>query len=328
MSPATGAVHWRVYSLFASASVLPYRMSLGRKQLFDETETPKGMSNSNRSGVSYPLVVVLLLVALAGGAAAGILGYIWITGGSGEASLSVEDALATVEASEDTMAQAVGTAMVEVANTVIADAVVVAVAEAVDTSVSAAMEAAAAVSEPVEFKIVSAESEASFTLEEDLRGVRTTVIGSTSEVGGNIMVDLANPAASSIGAIVINARTLETDNSFRNRALRSQILRSAQDEHEFIVFEPRELSNWSADSVAVGDRQTFDVTGDLTVAGVTRSVTFAAAVTLESETQISGSASVNLLHADFGLVIPDVRSVANVTDDVDLILEFVARASS
>lgn len=285
------------------------------------------MSNINRSGVSYPLVLVLLLVALAGGAAAGILGYIWYTGGSGEPSLTIEDKLATQEASDVALANAVGTAMVDVANSVIADVVAVAVAEAVDTSVSAAMEAAAAVSEPVEFKIVSADSAASFTLEEDLRGVRTTVIGSTNEVGGSIMVDLADPAASSIGTIVINARTLETDNSFRNRALRSQILRSAQDEHEFIVFEPRDLSNWSAESVAVGDSVTFDVTGDLTVAGVTRSVTFAAAVTLDSDTQISGSATVNLLHADFGLVIPDVRSVANVTDDVDLKLEFVARTS-
>lgn len=292
------------------------------------------MSNTSRRGVPYYLVLILLLIALAGGAAAGILGYIWITGGSGEPSLSVEDALATLEASEDNMAEAVGTAMVDVANTVIAEAVAVAVAEAVDVSVSAAVdssvaaavEALAPASEPVEFKIVAAESRASFTLEEDLRGVRTTVIGSTSEVGGSIMVDLANPSASSIGAIIINARTLETDNSFRNRALRSQILKSAQDEFEFIVFEPRELSNWSAESVAVGETVSFDVAGDLTVAGVTQRVSFAATVALDSEAQIRGGATVNLLHGDFGLVIPDVRSVANVTDDVTLSLEFVARA--
>ena len=292
------------------------------------------MSTTSRSGVPYYLVLILLLIALAGGAAAGILGYIWFTGGSGEPSLSVEDALATLEASEDNVAEAVGTAMVDVANTVIAEAVAVAVAEAVDVSVSAAVdssvaaavEALAPASQPVEFKIVAAESRASFTLEEDLRGVRTTVIGSTSEVGGSITVDLANPSASSIGAIVINARTLETDNSFRNRALRSQILKSAQDEFEFIVFEPRELSNWSASTVAVGESVSFDVAGDLTVAGVTRRVSFAALVSLESETQISGGATVNLLHGDFGLVIPDVPSVANVTDDVTLSLEFVARA--
>ncbi|MCY3781333.1 MAG: YceI family protein [Chloroflexi bacterium] len=292
------------------------------------------MSNDNRRGIPYLLVLLLLLIAVGGGAAAGILGYIWITGGSGEASLSVEDALATLEASEDTVADAVGTAIVDVANTVIADAVAVAVAEAVDTSVAAAvdssvaaaMEALAPESEPIEFSIVAEESLASFTLEEDLRGVRTTVIGSTNELGGRVTVDLADPSASVIGTILVNARTLETDNSFRNRALRSQILKSAQDEFEFIIFEPRELSNFSADAVGLGETISFDISGDLTVAGETRGVTFKASVTLDSETQISGSASVNLLHADFGLVIPDVPSVANITDDVDLRLEFVARA--
>ena len=285
------------------------------------------MSNQTMRGIPYLLVLLLLVIALGGGAAAGILGYIWYTGGSGEASMSAQDALATREANDTAMANAVGTAIMDAANTVIADAVAVAVADAVDTSVAAAMEAQAPAGAPIEFTIVAAESEASFTLEEDLSGVRTTVIGTTTELGGSVSVDLTNPSNSEIGTIVINARTLETDNSFRNRALRSQILQSARDEFEFVVFEPRELSNFSADSVAVGETISFDITGDLTVTDVTRSVTFAAEVTLDSETQISGSAAVNLLHADFGLTIPEVPRVANVTDDVDLKLKFVARVA-
>ena len=284
------------------------------------------MTTTNGRGVPYLLVLVLLLIALAGGAAAGILGYIWITGGSGEASLTVEDALATREASEGNTAEIVATAIAEMADTVVADAVA-AVAKAVDTGIAAIEEARVADSEPIAFSIVSEESTASFTLQEDLRGVRTTVVGTTNEVGGNISVNLANPSASSVGTILLNARTLETDSSLRNRALRSQILKSARDEYEFIVFEARELSGFSAESVSVGETITFDVTGDLTAVGVTRSVTFNATVTLDSETQVRGSASVNLLYADFGLVIPDVPSVANVTDDVNLRLDFVARAS-
>ena len=288
-------------------------------------EIKANMSNQTMRGIPYLLVLLLLVIALGGGAAAGILGYIWYTGGSGEASLSVEEALATRAANDAAMADAVGTAIMDAAHTVIADAVAAAVAEAVDTSVAAAMEAQAPASVPIEFSIVAEESQASFTLEEDLSGVRTTVIGTTTELGGSISVDFAKPSESVIGTIVVNARTLETDNNFRNRALRSQILRSARDEFEFIVFEPRELGNFSADSAAVGETISFDITGDLTVTDITRSVTFAASVTLDSETQISGSAAVNLLHADFGLTIPEVPRVANVTDDVDLKLEFVAR---
>ena len=120
------------------------------------------MANVQRRGIPYWLVLLLLLIALAGGAAAGILGYTWITGGTGEASLSVEDALATLEASEDTVADAVSTAIVDVANTVIAEAVAAAVAEVADASVAAAIEARAPASESVEFSIIAAESEARF----------------------------------------------------------------------------------------------------------------------------------------------------------------------
>ena len=270
--------------------------------------------------LAWRTVVFLVLTAVIVGIVGGILGWIWVTGGSGEASRSVEEVLAEREANQAEIVAAVNAALADAAATIIPAAVNTAVAAVADT-MSAESE-----SEPVEFGIVSAESQATFTLEEDLRGSRTTVVGSTRDVGGTVIVDLEDPRASSIGTIVVNARTLETDNSFRNRALRSDILKSAQDAYEFIFFEPRSLDNFSAESVSVGDTLTFDITGDLSIADTTQSVTFNASVTLESETQISGSASANVLYADYNLVIPQVPSVANVTDDVDLAIHFVATA--
>lgn len=295
------------------------------------------MSQSNRGRLSTSTVLILLVVALAVGAGAGIFGWIWISGGSGAASISAGDALATRTAEDDKLAAAVGTAVGDAidntlpgaVNDAVTSAVGLAVGAAVDSMITEVIDTVAAVQEraaPVEFGIVAEESLATFTLEEDLRGARTTVVGATNDIAGLINVNFADPAASSIGTIIINARTLETDNSFRNRALRSQILKSAQDDYEFIVFEPRELNNFSADSIEVGETITFDVSGDLTVVDVTRTVTFAAEVTLDSESRLSGIASVNVLHGDFGLTIPDVPSVANITDDVELALQFVARA--
>lgn len=244
------------------------------------------MNIRNRE-LSCRAVTLLVLLIFAAGIAAGVFGWIWITGGSGDPSRPMEEALAELEATNG---------------------------------------AAEDESNIIEFQIVPADSQATFTLEEDLRGVRTTVIGSTREVGGAVMVNLDNPAASSIGAIVVNARTLETDNNFRNRALRSSILKSAQDAYEFITFAPRSLANFSAESVGVGDTLAFDITGDLSIAGVTRTLTFNASVTLDSLTQISGRATANVLYADYSLTIPEVPSVANVTDDVDLAIQFVAIA--
>jgi polyisoprenoid-binding protein YceI len=259
------------------------------------------MTNKSTKGISYPVVAILLVIAFAVGAGAGVGGWIYVMGGSGEASRSIDDVLAEVENNDDSTDTQI-----------------------LDDNTSDESSTETPVSNPMMFSIVAEQSEASFTLEEDLRGVRTTVIGITSEVGGAINVDLANPSASTLDTIVINARTIETDSSFRNRALRSNILKSAQDDFEFIIFEPTSLSNFSAESVAVGDTLTFDITGELTITGVTQSATFNASVTVDSDSQISGSAMANVLYADFELTIPDVRSVANVTDDVDLAINFVA----
>lgn len=268
------------------------------------------MGNKARSGLSYGVVAIFVIIAFAAGAGIGVGGFIYVTGGSGEASRSVDEAIAEVD---DTIDEVADTQTIDVTT------------ETEDSDeVANETETENTVSEALAFSIVSEQSEASFTLEEDLRGTRTTVVGTTSEVGGTINVNLENPAASSLGTIAINARTLATDNDMRNRTIRSRILNSAQDEFEFIIFEPQTLSNFSAESVAVGDTITFDIIGDLTVKGVTQSATFNASVTVDSDSQISGSATANVLYADFGLVIPDVPSVANVTDDVDLSINFVA----
>lgn len=267
------------------------------------------MAEKNRRGVPIGIVIILVLVAFVVGAGAGIGGWIYVMGGSGEASRTVDEALAEINtdnSESDTQADA---------QTIENDDE----ATSQETSETTDME-----SEALVFSIDGEQSTATFTLEEDLRGERVTVVGTTSEVGGTINVEMSNPGGSTVGTIVVNARTLETDNNFRNRALRSDILKSAQDDFEFIIFEPQSLSNFSAESVSVGDTLTFDITGDLTIAGTTQSVTFNTSVTVDSEAQISGTATANVLYADFGLTIPSVPSVANVTDDVDLAINFVA----
>ena len=65
---------------------------------------------------------------------------------------------------------------------------------------------------------------------------------------------------------------------------------------------------------------------DLTISGVTKPVTFATSVKAESATELSGLAKTQVLRSDFNLTIPNVPSVANVTDEVQLELQFAAKA--
>ncbi|MFQ3647685.1 MAG: YceI family protein [Anaerolineae bacterium] len=174
------------------------------------------------------------------------------------------------------------------------------------------------------FRIDPAQSEARFILQEDLRGQRIDVIGVTNQVGGDMIVDVVNPAGSQVGQIVVNARTLQTDNTFRNQAIRSEILRSAQDAYEFITFTPTALNGLETATVALGEPVTFTITGDLRIVETTRSVTFEATATLIDPQTLTGSASVVVRWADFGLRIPNVPGVSNITDDVTLEIDFVA----
>lgn len=171
---------------------------------------------------------------------------------------------------------------------------------------------------------INDQSLVSFTLQEDLRGTRIDVIGTTNEVGGDIIVDVSDPTASQVGQLIISARTLETDNTFRNQAIRSEILKSAQDAYEFITFTPTALTGLEEVTVAVGESLTFQVTGDLTIVDTTLPVTFDVTATLTSADQLTGEASVTVQWADFGLSIPSVPGVANITEDVTLAISFVA----
>lgn len=175
------------------------------------------------------------------------------------------------------------------------------------------------------FTIVPAESTVSFTLDEDLMGRRNTVVGTTKQVTGNIAVNFDNPAATEVGAIEINLRNLATDNEFRNRAMRDQILESNRAEYEFTTFTPTGISGLP-ESVAVGDTFDFTLTGDLPLRGITHSVEWAVTVTLVSESRIEGTATAVITRTAYNLTIPNVPTVANVEDEVDLKIEFVAIA--
>ena len=174
------------------------------------------------------------------------------------------------------------------------------------------------------YEIDPARSEARFTINEVLRGTPTTVVGVSRNLGGQISLDLNNPSAAQLGTILINARDFATDNEFRNNAIANEILLT--NEHEFITFEPTSISGLP-DTAVIGETYPLQITGDLTLIGQTREVTFNAEVTPLSESELQGSASLDILYADYGITIPFARSVESVEDNVLLEIDFIATAN-
>lgn len=175
------------------------------------------------------------------------------------------------------------------------------------------------------FVIDPNQSEARFTLDEKLMGQPKTVVGVTKLVNGSLTLHPADLAKATLSPIQIDARDFTTDSNMRNNAMRRFILQSNNDEYRYIVFTPTSLAGLPA-SGNVGESVTFNVTGDLTISGITKPVTFETTVTAESDTTLSGLAKAQVLRSDFNLNIPNVPSVADVTDEVQLEFQFVALA--
>jgi polyisoprenoid-binding protein YceI len=184
-------------------------------------------------------------------------------------------------------------------------------------------EAAGDLSGTVVFTIVPLASETRFLIDEVLNGADKTVVGVTDQVAAEIAVNFEDPASTQVGTIQVNARALLTDNDFRNRAIKNQILRT--DEFEFVIFTPTSISGMPA-GIGLNEPYSFQVSGDLTVRDVTQQVTFDVQATLTSPTNMEGTASTTILYADFGIVIPQARSVTSVEDEVILEIDFVAEA--
>ena len=174
------------------------------------------------------------------------------------------------------------------------------------------------------FQIVQAESEVRFSIDEILLEKPKTVVGTTHDVAGEVLVDFQNPANSQMGTIRINVRTLETDNEFRNRALRGQILQAERDEFEFVEFMPTQLIGLP-NKIVMGQSFELQIKGILTVHGVVREVTFDAIITPISKSEIKGTAETTVMYRDFGISIPEAPGVANVSDEVQLEIDFVAQ---
>ncbi len=175
------------------------------------------------------------------------------------------------------------------------------------------------------YTIDATQSEARFIIEEVLRGADTTVVGATSNVAGQLALDITDPASTQVGTIVVNARDIATDSSARNRAISNAILQT--NEYELISFTPTAITGLP-ESVTAGESYTFQIVGELTITDQTREVTFDATVTPVSATELTGLASAEILYADYNLEIPFSQSVDAVEDTVILELEFVALAGS
>ncbi len=177
---------------------------------------------------------------------------------------------------------------------------------------------------PATYTFLAGETIARFVIDEVLSGNPKTVIGETDGVTGSITLDLSAPAEAALGPVEVDLTGLETDNGFRTRALHEAILQTGKEGNQFATFTATQIDGLP-ETVTPGTSYELKITGDLTIKGTTRQVTFDATVTPVSADRIEGTASLTVPYADFGVDIPFLPpQVASVEDLFRLEIDLVA----
>ena len=295
-----------------------------KKRDLNNQYNPSLLPNRN---LQKNLTYSLLLLAIGGvvGAVVGIFGFMFVTGGSAEPSAPISaptlslEAISTSTSAADSARERQG-----------ATAVAITASPAAPTATSeAAADVGTIASSPSAqlYRIIAEESEARFSVYETFP--EGTAIGRTNQIAGDIIVDFANPLNSQVGLIRINVRTLQTDDPERDRSIRCCVLLTSQPEYEFAEFQPTTISQLP-DEINVGQAFELEITGDLTLKGVTNAVTFTVTVTVISEDELQGSASALVNRQLFGILNNSENGFDyhGVSDIVTLEFDFIARAVS
>ncbi|MBV7333277.1 YceI family protein [Chloroflexi bacterium TSY] len=209
--------------------------------------------------------------------------------------------------------------------------------EPTNTSVSeseteAQSEAAPALGGLRTFTVVPEESSASYIVEEEFfagalskLGINAglqTITGSTTEIEGELQINLDEDAPLSAANFTVNLPSLTTDQDRRDKWIRENgpSLNSFPIA-EFVANEAVGAPSNYTDGAEVS----FQLLGDLTIRDVTRPTTFDIVATLTGDTIMGSAISEELLLTDFDIEPPNFANTLSVANEFHVEVSLTAR---
>jgi polyisoprenoid-binding protein YceI len=159
-----------------------------------------------------------------------------------------------------------------------------------------------------------------------------TIKGTTTKVGGTITADPAAPAAASVD-VTIDLTSLDTGISMRNEHMRSD---KYLDTEKFASATFKSVSVAGPKSIAPNQASEINVTGDLTIHGVTKRVTVPVRVVVIPESELSkgsrgpgdwihATTTFSIKLTDYGITVPE-KLVMKLANEVAVKLDVFAVA--
>ncbi|MEM7134331.1 MAG: YceI family protein [Chloroflexota bacterium] len=146
------------------------------------------------------------------------------------------------------------------------------------------------------------------------------VVGETTAINGEGLVDWENPANSQLGMITVNIEQLTSDSKQRDRQIRKSYLESSL--YPEATFIPQAEQDFP-DAIAVGEPISFVLHGFLTVRETTIQSDWTVELTLEADRMV-GRATTDILMSDFGVGPISIVGLLSTEDEMQLSLDFVA----
>lgn len=150
------------------------------------------------------------------------------------------------------------------------------------------------------------------------RELPNDAVGETKNITGAIAIDSSGKVIRESSKFVVDAATFVSDNNRRDGYVRARLLETEQ--HPEIVLIPTEVRGVSLPLPTSGTRQ-IEVTGDLTVRGVTKPTTWKGTAQFR-DGRLTGSAATAFTFNDVQMEQPRVRVLLSVADTIRLEMDF------
>ncbi len=165
-------------------------------------------------------------------------------------------------------------------------------------------------------------SEARYRAREQLVGrtLPSDAVGSTTDVGGSIVLDSGGASVAERSRIAVDLRSLRSDESRRDNWIQRNTLETSRFPNADFAVE--QVSGLPSPLPATG-QASFQMLGNLTVHGVSRPVTWETTATFAADS-VSGTATTDVTMTEFGMAPPRVGPVLSIEDGLKLEVEFRA----
>lgn len=170
------------------------------------------------------------------------------------------------------------------------------------------------------FVVVPEESLAKFVVEETLRGLPATAVGTTTAISGEIYLTKEGLYKDLPSVFKVDLRQLRTDESLRDNYIKNNTLNTSR--YPFAEFRVESVTGFPTNYVEDTEVQ-LTLSGTMTIHGVSKPLTFSVKARQKGNA-LGATADAEFRMTDFGMTPPEV-TLAKAQDGVRVQVVIIAR---